>query len=183
MSGSVSTWIQQISNGDQKNLPNLWKRFWNQISEKAEGFLVDKSSNHFDHEDVASVAFDELICLIAEGNQEIKNRRRFIKLLNRSVARTADEFESNERTRRLKHNESHEALERLAENQRRRRIAIQFEEELEVIAQNCDAQARQILDFLRQGYHIDEIALEMGVNSRTVRRRIDSIKEVITKNS
>ena len=181
MSGSVSTWIRQVARGESEDIgiANLWSRMWGRLTQIAKGVAGDEQDwQHYDFEDIASTAFNEVIETIKTGQAKPRTRGTFLKALRRRVESNAKSMQKQEAFRRQHHQRAFVELERLAENRRRAAVYQQLREEIEVVRNLCDPESAKILELMSQGYSLNEIAEELNVAPRTIQRRIETIKEV-----
>lgn len=180
MSGSVSTWIKQVAEGDDAAVGRLQTRFWDRIGNRAKYMIRKMGLLSYDYEDIRQHVFSDLVVGIMSGQAEdVINRRVFWRMLDRmTYTYTIDLTRIEEAKKRPRFGEPVD-LDDLASDAYRLRMVIQFEEELERISLEVDQAAKSIIDMLRQGFAIEEIAAHFDVSPRTIHRKLVAIKDVV----
>ena len=184
MSGSVSTWIKRLADGDSEAATKLKRRFWRRVQSKAKQLIRITGLVSFDYEDVSENAFGDLVMDIVNGQaQKVVNRRAFWRQLERVAYLNALDYRRREVAKKRGGAADDVPLEEIPTDEYNIAMAMLFEEELERVSSKLDAEAREIIEKLRQGYSVEEIASDFKVSPRTINRKIAAIKDAVNKKS
>ena len=195
--GSISVWIQQLRAGEVGAAEKLWQRYYLRLISMARRSLGDASRRVADEDDVVIHAFDSFCAGAAEGRFPRLNDREdlwqiLMMLTSRKAADQLKELSRQKRGAGLVVGES--AL--LSGSDLSGAHPMNFIADLEptpenaaIVAEECrlllerldDDQLRKIAIARMEGYSIEEIAVDMHVNVRTVERKLKLIREIWTQ--
>ena len=187
--GSVTRWIDQLPLGDADAVRELWHRYFHRLVGLARKKLADAPRRMADEEDVALSAFDSF-CRNAEQGRfpDLADREGLWRLLVLMTARKAARLRRDEG--RLKRGgrqiaEAHEAGEadrRLEELLSREpdpeTAALAADEHRRLMAVLGDDDLRQVAQRRMEGDSVEEIAGRLGYAARSVKRKLQLIREI-----
>ena len=186
--GSVSRWLEPLQQGDEAAVERLWERIFVTLVKLARGLLGHKAARAVDGEDVALSAFDSFCRHAAQGHfPRLADRDDLWRLLAVITARKALRTRRDEG--RLKRGGGErlnaealddEALLRQACSQEPSpELAAQFAEEYARLLQLLDdEQLRQVALLRMENYTVEEIAAKVGCALRSVKRKLQLIRNL-----
>ncbi|NQV28243.1 MAG: FHA domain-containing protein [Rhodopirellula sp.] len=191
----VTGLILKVRNGDETAAQELWNRYSEQIVEVARRSLKNSSRRVQDEEDVAVVAFKSLLAGITAGRfSELDHRDQLWRLL--VVITTRKAAAAIEKDRRQKRGggdvrgdsavmlqkedgSAHGGFDVLASGKPAPDMAYAMVDQTQqLLASLPDETAQQIAVLKIEGFTHQEIADKLGVNTRTVERRLKQIREL-----
>ena len=178
--GSVTEWIARLKGGDQGAAQGLWERYFQRLVSLARQRLRAAPRRAADEEDVALSAFDSFCRGAACGRFPLLTDRNSLwPLLVVITARKARDLRKleNRQKRRPDSDPPPEApaLEDLVGREPTPAFADECRRLLDRLG---DENLRRIALLKMEGYTDDEVAERMGCVSRTVRRRLQLIRNL-----
>ena len=197
-SSDVTGIIQRVRTGDEAAAQELWNRYSEQIVEVARRSLKDSSRRVQDEEDVAVIAFKSLLAGMTAGRfPELDHRDQLWRLL--VVITTRKAAAVIEKDHRQKHGggdvrgdsavmsrENEESVlggfDQLKSEKVQPDIAtVMADQTQQLLASLPDETAQRIAALKIEGFTHQEIADKLGINTRTVERRLKQIRELWQK--
>jgi DNA-directed RNA polymerase specialized sigma24 family protein len=188
--GSVTGWLGPLQAGDPAAVERLWQRYFPRLAGLARTKLPGAVRRVADEEDVASSALASF-CRHAEQGRfpEVRDRDSLWRLLVVITSRKAAHQVRDQTCPRrgggavvsLPVAGSAEEDSVLCEALSREptpELAAQMEEEYQRLLGALPEELRRVAVLKMEGHSNDEIAGELGVADRTVKRRLESIRKV-----
>ena len=190
---SVTRWIEGLKAGDAKDIERLWNRYFHRLVRLAGAKLPGHCRRAFDEEDVALSAFQSFCDRASRGQfQRLSDRSDLWRLLTVLTVRKAImAMRHHTRQKRGGGHVSGESgltacadpdLESLSEFLGREPTpddAAQFSEAVEnLFGRLVETTLKTIALRKLHGYTNEEIARELGVNARTIDRKLRLIRAV-----
>ena len=183
MNGSVSTWIRQAYLGDDEAVLQLWNRYWRRMLRTARRKLVrfyDSTKRNEVSQDITSLVFAEVFNRIKAGkSDELYSRSVFWNLLRVAIfRRVVDlqrkdvEFKTDETTTRSLESVDIAKCSAVLPSD----FAPTLRDDLESFLKLISPDNQQILLLSIEGYNQSEIGERVGLNRRTVNRRLVEIR-------
>jgi RNA polymerase sigma factor (sigma-70 family) len=187
----VTGWIERIRNGDDDAAQLLWDRYAEDIVEVARRTMKGASKRVEDEEDVAVIAFKSLLAGIVAGRfPELDRREQLWRLLLVITTRKAAAvIEKSTRQKRgggevrgdsamLEPDESlSDGFDRLPSGKTTPVVAAAIADEAQNLLSALDETSQKIAALKMEGYTHEEVAEKLGINVRTVERRLKTIRE------
>lgn len=186
----ITAWVEELAAGDSQAATHLWDAYFERIARLAKLRLKPSLRRVSDEEDVAASVFASLCDGIAQGRfPELASRDNLWQLLATMTARKAiDVANRAQRQKRGGGNVRGESIFLAADGEFgfeqlvavadspdfEAQLVEEVQERLDVLA---DADLRRIAQLRLEGYTVEEIAVELGCNPRTVQRRLQNIRE------
>lgn len=190
--GSITRWVSELRDGHNSAASELWQRYYERLIVLARQKLRNVSKRMADEEDVVVDAFDSFCRGIQAGRfPKLEGRDDLWQVLVMLTARKA----LNQRTHGLRQKrgdgevrgesvffslDSEQAgIDQVVGSEPTPEFAEQVSEEyrrlLEVLG---DETLRTVAIAKMEGYQNTEIAEQLGVNTRTIERKLRSIREI-----
>ncbi len=186
--GSVTQWIGQLRLGEGDAVRQLWQRYFHRLVGLARTKLRDAPRRAADEEDVALSAFDSF-CRHAEAGQfpDLEGRDGLWNLLVVLTARKAGHLKRDET--RLKRGGGKvadagwdEALrEALSHEPGPETAAIAADEHRRLMEALGDDSLRRVAQLRMEGHGVEEIGTLVGIAPRSVKRKLQLIREIWEK--
>lgn len=191
---SVTQWMQAAGNGDSDGIQKLWQRFFHQMEDVARKRLPRGRRRHSDEEDVALNAFQKFCAGAAAGKFPQLNDRddlwRLLLVITKREALQQQRAEGRQkRGGGFIRGESYfgaapdpdssaAGLDQQQHSTPTPDNACLLVEEFErlLIALNDD-QLRQIALSKMEGSTVEEIAVQMGLSPRSIKRKLQLIRQ------
>jgi RNA polymerase sigma factor (sigma-70 family) len=187
----VTGWIEKIRSGDDEAAQLLWDRYSEDIIDVARRSMKNAPKRVEDEEDVAVIAFRSLLAGIVAGRfPELDRREQLWRLMIVITTRkAAASIEKAARQKRgggevrgdsamIEPDESiSEGFDRLPSEKPTPLVAAAIADEAQNLLASLDETSQQIAALKMEGYTHDEVAEKLGVNVRTVERRLKAIRE------
>jgi DNA-directed RNA polymerase specialized sigma24 family protein len=178
----VSGWIEQWKQGDDEAARKLWERFFSRLVEVAVARLGAGSKRRGDEEAIAAAAFNSFFERARSGQFQAVNDRNSLwallltiverKAINHQIAETRS-FRSNDPRR-----QGGDVVTLLAGSDPTPDFEVMVADEFEHLLGMLGQESLVRVVVLRlQGYSVREISEEMGVELRTVYRKLDTIRQ------
>lgn len=185
---SVTHWIQRLRTGEDRAAAELWQRYFERVRALAQKRLRDHPRQAADEEDVVVSVFDSLCRGVHEGRFDALSDRddlwRLLIVLTRqksvdAIRREARAKRGGGRVRSLDAPGSNEQelIDFLRVDPEPAFLACVNDECERLLALLRDDTLRTIAIRKMEGYTNQEIAAELEVSERTVRRKVDLIRE------
>jgi len=191
--GSVSHWLGQLKAGNEDAARELWGRYFQRLVGLARAKLRGAPKAVADEEDVALSAFDSFCRTAARGRfPDLHDRNDLWQLLMLITERKACDLANYERRQRrgggkvldeaaLQHGDASAEdapLARVLSQEPSPEFALQTAEECRRLLDLLgDDDLRQTALWKMEGYSVEEIATQMGVVPRTVKRWLRLIRQ------
>jgi DNA-directed RNA polymerase specialized sigma24 family protein len=186
--GSVTHWLTQLQAGDAAAVQPLWERYFSRLVGLARQKLQGRPRGAADEEDVALSAFDSF-CRAAERGcfPQLGDRDSLWRLLVVITARKAAHLARDEG----RHKRGGGAVVDATEAARLDEVlgpeptpafaAQAAEEYRRLLALLGDADLQRAAVLKMEGYTVEEIATQLGRESRTVKRWLQLIRQIWEK--
>jgi DNA-directed RNA polymerase specialized sigma24 family protein len=182
--GSVTVWIGELKDGDGQAAQQLWERYFEKLVILARRKLRGAPRRAKDEEDVALSVFDSLFQGTEEGRfPRLDDRHDLWRLLVHLTAqKAADQVRHELRQKRdCRRNVSvdEESLDGILGREPTADFAAQVVEECQwLLARLDNAKLREVAVWKMEGYTNQEIAAKHHCVTRSVERRLDSIRKL-----
>jgi DNA-directed RNA polymerase specialized sigma24 family protein len=182
--GSVTTWIQALSTGNDDVAQNLWERYFQRMVELARNKLRASVRRAADEEDVALSAFHSF-CQAAAAHRfpRLANRDDLWQVLVMLTARKAVDQRKYD-TRKKRADSATRTLDDavigsvIGSDPDPAFAALVADEFKSLLDRLDDAELKQIAIRKLEGFTNDEIAAELNCTVRTVGRRLALIRDL-----
>jgi RNA polymerase sigma factor (sigma-70 family) len=195
--GSVTLWIAQLKAGDQSAAGPLWANYFRQLAARARQKLAGTARRAADEEDVVQSAFASFCRAAEEGRfPRLQDRNDLWQLLVMITDRKACNLLRHERRQRRgggkvldeaalagqREPASAAGLAGVpAEEPSPEFAALVAEEYRRLLEVLGDDDLRQLALLKMQGFTVEEIAAQTGRVARTVKRRLQLIRQIWEK--
>jgi DNA-directed RNA polymerase specialized sigma24 family protein len=192
--GSVTRWLGRLQAGDPSAAQQLWQRYFQRLVGLARQKLRGAPRRAADEEDVALSAFDSF-CRNAEQGRfpQLLDRDGLWRLLVVLTARKAAHQRRDEQ--RLKRgggvttqgqtsteSEEESILDQVLSREPTPEFAAQTAEECQRLLRMLNDRQLEALALARlQGYSVEEIAAQFGYAPRSIKRKLQLIREIWDK--
>jgi DNA-directed RNA polymerase specialized sigma24 family protein len=184
--GSVTRWIGDLQAGGDSAAQHLWNRYFHRLVLLARARL--RSAHRVgaieDEEDAALGAFDSFCRAAAAGRfPQLADRDGLWRLLvvltlRKVMAQVGRQAAHKRGGHRVGESAEAGALDQIAGDEPSPELAATVVEEYRRLRDRLETEAmRRILDLRMEGYTQEEIAEHVGCTERTVRRKLDMIRE------
>jgi len=184
--GSVTRWIDRLPRGDAAAVGQLWQRYFHRLVSLARKKLADAPRGMADEEDVALSAFDSF-CRNAERGKhpDLEDRDGLWRLLVVVTARKAGHLRRDE-TRQKRGGglvaEDGDRSDRQLEEILSREpdpgmAALAADEHRRLMEALGDDELRRVAQRRMEGDSVEEIAAQMGYAARSIKRKLQIIRE------
>jgi RNA polymerase sigma-70 factor (ECF subfamily) len=168
---------------DQDAARQLVDRYLDRLVALARRRLSQRLASRVDPEDVVQSVFRTFFCRAKEGKFQIKDQDDLCKLLMRitvhKVLKQVEHHTAGKRDPRLETEQGNRTLERMSEllaHEPTPEAEVLFLDQLESLMAQLKPQERKILEMRMQGYNNEEIATELGIYDRKIRRVIERMR-------
>jgi DNA-directed RNA polymerase specialized sigma24 family protein len=180
-SGSVTTWLGELSRGAPHAAQALWERYYARLVELARSKLAGLPRRVADEEDVALSAFQSFCAAVTNHRfPQLNNRYDLWQVLVLLTARKAIQQRRHQQS--LKRGGAHYedvALEEVVGNEPDPAfVALAVEQFQRLLARLPDDMLRTIALRKLDGYTNDEIAAHLPCSLRTVERKLSLIRSI-----
>ncbi len=180
VAGSITHWIWQLKNGDPAAAQQLWECYYLRLVGLARAKLQDQPRRAADEEDVALSAFDSFCRGAADGRfPQLADRDNLWPLLVVITSRKAIDliqYESRQKRGGIDHAVE---LDDLVSREPSPTFALQMAEECErLLGLLGDATLQAVALWKLEGYSENEIAARLGCVPRSVRRKLNAIRQL-----
>jgi RNA polymerase sigma factor (sigma-70 family) len=176
MSGSVTTWLYDLREGDERVIYLIWRRYWQRLVRTAESDLHRHPGDCMeDAEDVAAKVFAYVCKKVQSAPDPPKNRGEFWRLMNVITYRRI-----LDRRRLKKYDSPTDELDTLEESEfvgDAPDWIVVVNDDLDLLAELLGEDSREIVVLLMQGFDQVEIAKRMKSSPRTLQRRLAKIRD------
>lgn len=187
----VTGWIKRIRTGDEEAAQLLWDRYAEDIVEVAKRSMKGASRRVEDEEDVAMIAFRSFLAGVTAGRfPELDRREQLWRLLlvitTRKAAAVIEKASRQKRgggqvrgdSAMIEHEESAlDGFDQLESEKPTPLFAAAIADEARRLLASLDETSQKIAALKMEGYTHDEVADKLGVNTRTIERRLRAIRE------
>jgi RNA polymerase sigma factor (sigma-70 family) len=183
---SVTTWIGLLRGGDHEAAQRLWERYFGRLVTFARGKLNGVPRRAADEEDVALSAFHSF-CQAAQRFPQLNNRDDLWQVLVMLTARKA--YQERREQQALKRGggaiddgpraagTAAVELDEIVGDEPTPEFAASIAEQFEaLLAKLPEPELRQIARLRLEEYNTEEIAEQLGIAERTVRRKLVLIR-------
>jgi len=161
----------------------LVDRYVDRLVALARRRISQRLASRVDPEDVVQSVFRTFFCHLKEGKFQVKDQDDLCKLLMRitvhKVLKQVEKHTAGKRDARLETQQGNRTLERMQELlslQPSPEAEVLFIDQLEHLLSQLRPQERKILEMRMQGYTNEDIANELGIYDRKIRRVIERIR-------
>jgi RNA polymerase sigma factor (sigma-70 family) len=185
---SVTHWIQRLRTGEDRAAAELWERYFQRVRELARKRLCDHPRQASDEEDVVVSVFDSLCRGVHEGRFDALSDRddlwRLLIVLTRqksvdAIRREARVKRGGGRVRSLDAigDSEQDLIDFLTVDPDPAFLSSVNDECDRLLALLRDDTLRTIAVRKMEGFTNQDVAAELGVSERTIRRKVDLIRE------
>ena len=181
---AVTIWLGQLQAGDSAAVRPLWEKYFRRLVGLARKRLRDTPRRAADEEDVALSAFDSF-CRNAEAGRfpDLADRDSLWRLLAAfTLRKAAHQLRDAGRLKRgggVSTDEASGVLEELLGNEPDPALAVEFAGECDrLLAGLGDPELKQVAILRMDGCSVDEVAETMGCAPRSVKRKLQLIREI-----
>lgn len=179
MSGSVSSWITELSEGDDRAATELYNRFWIRLRRRVLRARRKRPSIELDPDDIAQSVFHRVIRQISDGKSPgVRDRHRLWRFFEVSLVNKLIDVSRKARIRRSLQLREAIPLESLSDDRPPPDFFAEFVDEVDYLARVLDHDARSIVLLAQQGFQTSEIARSLDISQRTVQRKLALIEDV-----
>jgi DNA-directed RNA polymerase specialized sigma24 family protein len=188
--GSVTRWLDSLkTTGDPAAVEQLWQRYFARLVGLARGQLACTARGPADEEDVAPSAFDSFCRAAAAGRfPRLHDRDGLWRLLVTLTLRKAGKVTRDEGRQKRGGGaavtpgpEDGPTLEDVLSGEPDPAFAAEMADQCEGLLRRLaeqDPKLREIALLRLQGYTVEEIAARIGYVERTVKRKLDRIRDI-----
>lgn len=182
VTGDVTTWIRGAESGDTECQNALWNHYFAQVIRLAQGRMFAFQTSVYDPEDAALSAMHSLFRGMHSGRfpqlDDRSNLWRLLVLITHRKVRA--QWRKENATRRMSPADSDREFpigEIAASDPTPESIHIMMDEMEKLLKKLNDAQLQRIALLRMDGFTQDEIADQLDCASRTIRRKLNRIRE------
>jgi RNA polymerase sigma-70 factor (ECF subfamily) len=179
----MSDQLQAWRADDQEAARQLVDRYLDRLVALARRRLSQRLASRVDAEDVVQSVFRTFFHRAKEGKFQIKDQDDLCKLLMRitvhKVLKQVEHHTAGKRDPHLETEQGNRSLERMHEllaKEPTPEAEVLFLDQLEHLMSELRPQERKILEMRMQGYSNEEIASELGIYDRKIRRVIERVR-------
>ena len=182
---SVTTWLNQLRDGDPRAAQQLWERYWSSLIAIAHARLSRIPRRVVDEEDAVQEALGAFLRAAQEGRYpQLADRNDLWRLLvvitlhklHHQIRRNRSDKRALDRERELaRGNIPEEILAQVPSPAE----AVAMAEELQQIMARLEPLQRRMLELRLQGYNLGEIAAATERCPRTVCRTLELVKQLL----
>lgn len=190
--GSITLWVQQLRAGQSAAAKPLWDRYYERLVRLARQKLGGLSRRMADEEDVVVTAFENFFRGVEQGRfPRLDDRDDLWQVLVMLTARkVANQYQQDMRKKRgggrlrgesvfLSSGEYQCGIDQIVGSEPSPEFAGQVSEEYRMLLDRLqDDILRRIAVAKMEGYTNDEIARQLGVQTRTIERKLKLIREL-----
>lgn len=190
---SVTHWIEALRVGDEEAARRLWHRYFEQLVQLARRKLGSAPRRVVDEEDVALSVFRRLCDGAEQGRfEQLSDRNDLWRLMvaitiNRAIDQRRHAIQQKRGGGKVR-GESHfrgqtdslqpQGFDELMDTEPSPEVLHQIAEEHERLMSKLDDTLKQIAVWRLESRNNEEIAKLMGITSRSVRRKLERIREI-----
>jgi RNA polymerase sigma factor (sigma-70 family) len=188
---SVSAWIADLKVRDEVAAQKLWQRYSARLTSLARHLLKDAPKRVSDEEDIASTVFHTLCRGAAAGRfQDVKNRddlwwlllamtkQKVVDHIRRETAQKRGGGTNPKNSRDSLENRDFSLDQLISEEPTPQLVFMLQEEHRRLLSMLEDDCSRQIAVFRIEGLTIPEIANELQMSTRSIERKLNSIRRI-----
>lgn len=179
----IDRFLQDLSRGDEQVARQLFDTYVDRLVALARSRISQRLASRVDPEDIVQSVFRTFFGRIKEGRFQINDQDDLCKLLMRiTVHKTLRQIAFHKAAKRDPGHEtgqedgSHDHIMELLDREPTPDDAVAFVDQLEHFLGRLRPQERQILEMRMQGYTNEEIAQELGIYDRKIRRVIERVR-------
>ncbi len=190
--GSITLWVQQLRAGQSAAAKPLWDRYYERLVRLARQKLGGASRRMADEEDVVVTAFENFFRGVEQGRfPRLDDRDDLWQVLVMLTARkVANQYQRDLRKKRgegrlrgesvfISNGEDSDGIDQIVGSEPTPEFAGQVSEECRMLLDRLqDDILRRIAVAKMEGYSNDEIACQLGVQTRTIERKLKLIREL-----
>lgn len=173
--------VQNFRDGSESAAGELFDRYVDRLTRLARMRIAIKLQARIDPEDVVLSAYRSFFVAARRDRFTFAERGDLWRLLARmtlhKLARQAARHTADKRS--VDGESKTAATDNLVDRQPTPDEAVAFAEELEAVMQSLEPPARRLLELRLQGYSYREIAREIGVSERSIRRQLMGVRRII----
>ena len=186
--GSVTRWLDQVQAGDANAVQQLWQRYFSRLVGLARQKLRHAPRRAADEEDVALSAFDSF-CRNAEQGRfpDLLDRDGLWRLLVVMTVRKANHLIRDETRQKRggdtpRDGDDAPILETILSREPTPDLAAQVAEECQrLLHQLDDKELEQVAIWRMEGFTVEEIAAKLACAPRSVKRKLQLIRNIWVK--
>jgi len=168
---------------DQEAARQLVDRYIDRLVALARRRISQRLASRLDPEDVVQSVFRTFFCHAKEGKFQIRDQDDLCKLLMRiTVHKVLKQVEHHTAAKRDAHleteqgNRTMDRMQELLSKDPTPEAQVMFIDQLEHVVAQLGPTPRKILEMRMQGYTEKEIAVQMNVSDRTIRRVLERVR-------
>jgi RNA polymerase sigma factor (sigma-70 family) len=179
--------LARYQSGSDAAATELFQRYVERLTALARGRLSRRLSSRFDPEDVVMSAYRSFFRRAAAAELSVAGHgdlwRLLVAMTLNKLHHRIDEHTADKRSVAAEHPSGVESsiLSAVPSLDPTPDEAAAFADELEAVFTELSPPERRVLEMRLQGELVDDIALEMEISERTVRRWLDKIREVLSR--
>jgi RNA polymerase sigma-70 factor (ECF subfamily) len=177
--------LEALQTGDEEAARQLFDRYAAQLVLLARKRISQRLAARIDAEDIVQSVFRTFFHRCKQGQFHFEEPDDVCKLLARiTVHKTFRQIAFHRRAKRdagqeaPRGQDAQEMLMRLLTAEPTPEETSAFLDQLEHLLARLEPQERRILEMRMQGYATGEIAQELGIDERTIRRRMEHVREL-----
>ena len=190
---SVTVWLQELKQGSEDAAAELWQRYFRRLVTLARKRLGNAPRRVSDEEDVAACVFRSLCNGIDSGRFDQLDDRddlwRLLVVMTRHKATKQVRFQAAQKrggtnvrghsiVGKLHADENAGGFDIFFGNDPTPELLVQVQEEQErLFGLLSEDQHRRIAQLRLQGYSVEEMAQELGISNRSIKRKLALIRE------
>lgn len=190
--GTVTLWVKHLRAGDSSAANSLWQRYYEQLVRLARQKLGGASRRMSDEEDIVVTAFDSFLRGVESGRfPKLEDRDDLWQILVMLTSRkAANQYKHDSRQKRgdgrlrgesvfVSGDEQIGGIDQIVGVEPSPDFAGRINDECRVLLDRLgDDILRRIAIAKMEGYSNNEIAVQLGVQTRTVERKLRLIREL-----
>lgn len=179
MTGSVSSWLDELSQGDDEAAAPLRQRFRDRLIRRANRIRQEQPDVEVESEDIADSVFCNVIHKIRAGESAgIDDRKRLWRFLEKSLFHKLLDLKRKSRVRKnLQSRETADVLDSVPDDRFSPEQFAELNDQLEYVVRLLDEDTREVFKLVCEGHSTTEIAGAMNLSRRTVQRKIALIRD------
>lgn len=184
---SITYWFEQLRRGNPDAAAKLWDRFFDRLVAASRAEMQNTNRRVADEEDIAAGVMAALCACADRGKLPMIDDRKSLWRLLLTWTRhdIADHVRAQRRIKRGGGNVrgdsalgSMEGFDKIADQTPSPELLMQMQEQyVSLLAKLPDAVLQKIAVAKMEGHSTDEIALSLGVATRTIQRKLELIRD------